>query len=130
MKRPIPPSCSCTSGKFAACVLQACVSDSTADTTCQPASRAPSQNPPAPQKSEIALSSRGRAPSLARWPLRRHFSPSAPTSFFLPGLPLYCTLATTDRKGRVLGKGGSGRVDLGWRRILKKKTQQLTITKY
>jgi hypothetical protein len=54
-KPAISPSCGRTSGKFAACLLQACGSDSTADTTCQPASRAPSQNPPTPQKSEIAL---------------------------------------------------------------------------
>jgi hypothetical protein len=38
-----------------ACVLQAWAFDSTAATTCQPAMRAPSQNPPAPRKSETAL---------------------------------------------------------------------------
>ena len=115
---PISPSCSSTSGKFAACVLQACGSDSTAETTCQPASRAPSQNPPAPQKSEIAVMVTRQ---LSRTCVRAFAQQCRPKRAYSPPPPdsLYnCTLAARPLRSvptmaLARGKPGSTTASLG-----------------
>ena len=63
---------------------QACRSDSTADTTCQPANRTPSQICWRRRRARSPLLSRGSTPALAPWLLRHNLSPNAHVRSILP----------------------------------------------